>query len=193
MSHVAHVDESHCTHELCHVSLVKWAMLHMSMRCVTHVDESCRTCKRVLPCHVARANEHVSHAKWLTSMHYATWVMSQMWTHCVTRVNKWVLSHSEWMSHVTHVIGLCQKCEWIMPHVQKNHITHVDESCLAYKWVMSHMWINHVSHVNESCHTCEWVMSHTWMSHATHVIESCLTCEMRHVTQVNASCATHAT
>ena len=89
------------------------------------------------------------------------------------------------MSHITHIINMCDMTDLYMCNRCVSLRAHPNESRRTYKGVMAHAWMSHgthmheswrmshVTHMKESCRTYEWVMSHIWMSHGTRMIESC--------------------
>jgi len=149
-------------------------MSHISMRHVTHANESCHTHQ---------------------------WFMSHVNESCHTY--QWIMSHM-WMSHVTHINEWCHTCEWVMVHrarpffsvtLLKNEIFVNDMwgdrlgqglyiliaklFCGTYRWVMSHVtetymypWPMHMcdmthAHVRHDSCTCETWLMHMWdMTHA---------------------------
>jgi len=135
-----------------------WAILHMWLSHITHVNESYHTC---------------------------AWVMSHMWMSHVTHVNEsyrtceWVMSHM-WMSHVAHVNESCHTCAWVLSHMWMSHITHVNESYHTCEWVMSRMRgkVAHVTYwfVNTSrvrfIHVCLIDMGDITHSHVCDVTHS---------------------
>jgi len=124
---------------------------------VTHRNESCRTCARVMSCIEwsrvpgASCTGFVTHRN--QSCRTDIEVMSRIWTCHVTHA---------WLIHVTSA-----RCT--------GFVTHRNESCRTNTG-------SHIAHTNESCHTYTWDMSQvptaqdSWrieMRHLAHVDESC--------------------
>jgi len=134
---------------------------------VTHLNESCHTCKWVMSniwmgvvthkCHHVRGRQSFRHLKW---------VMSHMWmSHSHTY--EWVMSHI-WMSH-SHTYGCVMSHSDIWDNKDNNSVFMsevtslfgtLNESCHICGRVTSHIWMSHVTHINES-------QSHVWMCHVT--------------------------
>jgi len=123
----------------------------MWMSHVTHMNESCHTCERVM--------SHI----WFSHGTRDPWHVMQFFFY-----NTPVTSHDIWH-------------EWVMSHVWMSHLTYTNQSrhtmpCAFSKTrTASHMWASHVTHLNETCSTYEQVIPHIWKSHFTCVKKSCHT------------------
>jgi len=80
------------------------------MSFVTHMSESCHTCKYLSG---AITTSHVSE-----SCHTYEWVMSQVWMSCTT-----------------HMSESCHTCEYLSGAMTLPNATHMSESCHIYGWV----------------------------------------------------------
>jgi len=89
-----------CATWLIHMRRVSCSFVWHDSFIVTHVNESCHTCKCV---------------------------MSHMWMSHVTHVNVscHVMSH---MTSFTHVNVSCHTCEWVMSHMWMRHVTQADHT-----------------------------------------------------------------
>jgi len=141
ISHVTHMDES------CHTC--KWVMSHTWMSHVTHMNESCHTYEW------AMSHIRMSH---VTRM---DWDILCMYTHMNTHMNTHTNTHM-----TSHVI-----CD--LTHDIIHMYTHMNGSCHTYKWVMSHVWLmtsyasththTYDMHVHKHTHmTCMYTHTHIW-------------------------------
>jgi len=124
---VNHIRVARLIHEwvICLVLLVH----SISMRHVTHINESCHTDLQL--------------TSYISMNH-------------VRRINKlchtyqWVMSHIS-MSDARRINASNHTYQWDMSYVSMSHVTSINQSCHKYHWVMSHISMCFVSRVTAKC------------------------------------------
>jgi len=127
-------------------------MLHIGMRHITRLNESCHKCK---------------------------WVMSHIWMSHVTHMDE---SCHTFVTGQKQGIIIKKLVQYLPSHIRTSHATHMkksyhmDESCHAPQGNYTDQHFDRkvfffrstcISHMNKTCHTYEGVMSHTWMIYLT--------------------------
>jgi len=125
--------------------LYEWAMSHIWMSHVSHMNESCLTYE---------------------------WVMSHIWTSHVSHMNEscltyeWVMSHiciHKWDMTYSCEWDMTYSCEWDMTHSWVRHDLFMCGTRLICGW---DTWLIHVSetwliHKWDITYSCEWDMTHS--------------------------------
>ena len=144
MSRVTHMNES------CHI--YEWAKSHIWMSHATYVNEPCRTYEWVMP-HIWMSHPHVWHDSSICvtwRIHMCDMTHSYVWHDsfiCVT-----------WLIHRWEAAKTRPPCSHCL--VCMRYVTRMNASCHTYGWGMSHVWMSHVTYGNVTWHTYEWV---TWL------------------------------
>jgi len=127
-------------------------MLHIWMRRVTHMDESCHTYRWVIShvwmSHVTHTNESWHTQIKIVACRSTLGARTHTHTHTHTHMQASYMNESchtyEWGCHA-HEWG-CHTYEWAMSH-----------TCFTHEYIIT--WMSHVIHMNASCHTYEYVMT----------------------------------
>jgi len=79
---------------------------------------------------------------------------------------EYIASHA-WMSHFTHVEGLCHIFEFVVTYL--NLSSHIRECVMSHTWFCCHIFDFVVTYLNLLPHIREFVASHTWICCLTYV------------------------
>jgi len=162
-----------------------WAMSHMWMIYVTHMNVSClrrieslrwhdlgHLCRGGHPCRGNMGHLYLWHDSCLSlgrgnpppcdMTQPPPCDMTQVRVCAETSVEAMIQSYSysfRGNACLDHGTSCVMSLIWMC------YVTRVNVPCHTFEWVTSHIWMSLVAHTNESCHTSERVSSHIWMCH----------------------------